>query len=452
MINRILKQITPTEEEKKEIKNASNKLLKQINSELDAMNLDLDVKIFGSVSRDTWLAHEKDVDVFVMFPADFSKRELEDTVTTVGKRILKGLEKRFAEHPYVKGEYDGHSVEIVPCYQVRNTKERISAVDRTPFHDEFVKANLKGRQGDVRLLKQFLKGIRCYGAEAKVEGFSGYLCELLVIHFGSFEHVLKAASGWRPHQVTIIKDAVDLFQFPGAKLIFIDPTDSNRNVASALSLEKLSLFIIAAKEYLKSPKESFFFPRPRVVSIGDLQKKFKARGTHLVSISFQTPTVIDDILYSQLKKAMGFFVRMLTDSDFTVVNSGYFVSKATTMVFELESLELTKPLLHLGPPVNSDNEADFLKKHKGSDMAISTPFIEGDRWAVFLKRKHQNAIDFLTSFLGKKDLKGRGVPSHIASAVQNGFDLRSEEAAIFGDLAFFANLFDPLFPWEAGNV
>jgi tRNA nucleotidyltransferase (CCA-adding enzyme) len=452
MIKKVLKKITPTEKDKMEMEVTSRTLLEQVKSELYAMNLDLDVKIFGSVSRDTWLSYEKDVDVFVRFSRDFSKRELEDAVTTVGKKILKGLEKRFAEHPYVTGEFDGHSVEIVPCYQVEDARERISAVDRTPFHDEFVKANLKGRQGDVRLLKQFLKGIGCYGAEAKVEGFSGYLCELLVIFFGSFEETLKAASKWKRNETIDIKGESDSSKFSNSNLIFIDPTDSSRNVASALSQANLSLFITGAKQYLKSPKESFFFSRPRVVSMGELQKKLKQRGTHLISISFETPEVIEDILYSQLKKAMGFLVRKLTDSDFTVVNSGYNVSETTTLVFELESLELPASKLSFGPLVNSDNEANFMEKHKGSERALTSPFIRGDRWAVFLKREHPNAREFLTFFLRKRDLKRWGVPSHIAAAVQKDFDLCCDEEAIFGDLEFFANLFDPLFPWEAGDV
>jgi tRNA nucleotidyltransferase (CCA-adding enzyme) len=452
MINRILKKITPSEEEKLEMGKASQKLVERVKGELDAMGLNVDVKIFGSVSRDTWLSYEKDIDVFVRFPTEFSKSELEDAVTTVGKNILKGLEKRFAEHPYVAGEFDGHSVEIVPCYKVDDVRKRISAVDRTPFHDEFVKAHIKGKQSDVRILKQFLRGIGCYGAEAKVEGFSGYLAELLVIFYGSFEKTLKAASNWKRLEAIDIKGEGNPSQFPGSNLIFIDPTDSSRNVASALSLQNFHLFIIAAKQYLKSPKESFFFPGPRVGSFGELRKKLRLRGTHLVSISFQTPRVIEDILYSQLKKAMGFIERKLSETDFAVVNSGYFVAEKTTLVFELESLNLPTSKMSLGPLVNSDNEADFLKKHKGSGRALTAPFIRGDRWSVFLKREHSDAIEFITFFLTKEDLKRWGVPSHIASAIQKGFDLQCDEEAIFDDLEFFANLFDPLFPWEAGDV
>jgi tRNA nucleotidyltransferase (CCA-adding enzyme) len=37
-----------------------------------------------------------------------------------------------------------------------------------------------------------MKGTGVYGAEAKVEGFSGYLTELLVINYGSFPKALEA--------------------------------------------------------------------------------------------------------------------------------------------------------------------------------------------------------------------------------------------------------------------
>jgi tRNA nucleotidyltransferase (CCA-adding enzyme) len=84
-----------------------------------------------------------------------------------GVKILKKTEKRFAEHPYIRGDFKGYHVEIIPCYLVENGSKHISAVDRTPFHDSFVKKNLGNRQSEVRLLKQFMKGIGCYGAEIR---------------------------------------------------------------------------------------------------------------------------------------------------------------------------------------------------------------------------------------------------------------------------------------------
>jgi tRNA nucleotidyltransferase (CCA-adding enzyme) len=451
MIQEVLKRIKPTIEEKKEMEDYSSGLIELIKNEFKGTEFNVDVSVYGSVSRDTWLSYEKDIDVFVSFPKEYSKKELEEAVTKVGRKILKNLEKRFAEHPYVRGVYDGLHVEIVPCYAVKDPSERVSAVDRTPFHDEFVKSNLEGKQDEVRLLKQFLKGIDSYGAEARVEGFSGYLCELLIIYYGSMEGVQRAAEHWQSPTVIDIRGDGSKDQFLSAPLIFIDPTDSNRNVGSALSKQKFALFIHAAKEYLKSPNIRFFFPKKRTVSRDELIERFRSRGTHILSISFKTPEVIDDILFSQLRKTMRFLEKKMADFGYSFLNTGFIVKGNTTLVFELENIELPHSKLHWGPPQNSKNEDAFLKKHWGSNKSLTNPFLKNGRWAVFLKREHTNAGDFLTYFLSLKELKKKGVPSHIASALHKGFEIAINEVAIKENLDFFADLFDPIFPWEEGD-
>ncbi len=452
MIDKVLKRITPTDAQKQEMKAVCKALIELVSSEMSSLGFDAQVAVYGSVSRDTWLVYEKDIDLFVRFPAKYSKEELETAVTCVGKKILSCLEKRFAEHPYVTGMFSGHPVEIVPCYQVEDAKDRISAVDRTPFHDRFVRDNLGGRHGDVRLLKQFLRGIGCYGAEARVEGFSGYLSELLVIRYGSFEAVLKAASEWsRPTFIDLIgRGAAE--QFSGEPLIVIDPTDSNRNVASALSQQNFSLFTFAAKQFLISPKKSFFFPLKRVNSKDALAGLLRRRGTEIIQVSFQTPSVIDDILYSQLKKAERYFTGGLENAGFKVLNSGYSAAEKTLIAFELEHKTLSNTRLHPGPYVNSENESVFIEKHKASEKALSRPFIEGGRWAVFLKRETPDAADFFKQLLSSKGLKKKGVPSYIAAAIEAGFEIAESEAAVGTDPEFYTQFLDPRFPWEDSDV
>jgi tRNA nucleotidyltransferase (CCA-adding enzyme) len=46
--------------------------------------------------------------------------------------------------------------------------------------------------GEVRLLKKFMKGTGVYGAEIKIGGFSGYLCELLILKYRSFAQTIEA--------------------------------------------------------------------------------------------------------------------------------------------------------------------------------------------------------------------------------------------------------------------
>ncbi len=426
----------------------SKELLEIVRKRFQKLGFNVLVNIYGSVSRGTWLAQEKDIDVFASFPTHLQKKELESSVTEVGSEVLSQVEKRFAEHPYVKGKFKGYNVEIIPCYSVEDPALRLSAVDRSPFHDEFVKKHLKGRQDEVRILKQFIKGVGCYGAETKVEGFSGYLCELLILHFGSFEKVVEAASIWIAPISIDMTGKGDPSMFPNSSLIFIDPTDIERNVASALSREKLSTFIYACKRYQKSPDSRFFFPKERVTSEKEALNLFKARGTHVVAITFKTPFVIDDILYPQLRKAIRLFEKILIKSDFNLMESGFYVEENTAMVFELLELKLPNSRTHIGPPFNSKNEDDFISKHKGSNKALSKPFIKDGRWIVILKRSHTNAVELLDAFCNRKGLKSKGVPSHIAASVEKGFKIKVDSEAVKNQPGFYIALFDPMFPWE----
>ncbi|WP_054857568.1 hypothetical protein [Vulcanisaeta sp. JCM 16159] len=138
----------------------------------------------------------------------------------------------------------------------------LTAADRTPLHTEFIKSKLGQRNTDVRLLKAFFKSVGIYGAEIKVQGFSGYVSELLVIHYGSFINVIKAISNWPIKHVFIDmtgtyneRDAVRKFKSP---VIIIDPVDPNRNAAASISRDVLSMAIAASREFLRNPRKEFF--------------------------------------------------------------------------------------------------------------------------------------------------------------------------------------------------
>ncbi len=75
-----------------------------------------------------------------------------------------------------------------------------------------------------------MRGCGVYGSELKTQGFSGYLTELLIIHYGSFENTVKEACFWKPGE------KIDLMQHSKIKydepLVMVDPTDPKRNVAA----------------------------------------------------------------------------------------------------------------------------------------------------------------------------------------------------------------------------
>ena len=445
----ILQKIKPSKQEEKKLRDISNELISKIKERVKKLDSRIEVKLVGSCSRNTWLRYEKDLDIFLLFPREYSKKELEKVVENIGKEILEKLQKKYAEHPYVKGEFKGYDVELVPCYLIESPRNMVSSVDRTPFHDRFVRENIKGKEDEVRILKQFLKGISCYGAESKVEGFSGYLCELLIIKYGSFLNVLENATRWKFGEVVQFGDLSKKKlrrKFPNSPLIFVDPVDENRNVASALSEEKFARFVYAAKEYLRNPKYTFFFPKKRKKCKRDVISKFKKRGTEIFAIIFEKPDILDDILYPQLKKTIKRLKKALKEREFIVEGSFFSVSdRKVAIYFELRSSKLPKAKLHLGPFVSSSHEERFLRKYKSYDKKLTEPFIIGKRWAIILERKYRDVRIFISDILKK----GNGIPTHIMEAIRKKFEVKLNEEAILDEfLEDLLQYFDPRFPWE----
>ena len=125
------------------------------------------------------------------------KTTSEKNFEIIGKKIgFDSLKKfkpyiRYSEHPFVEADIDGVGVNVVPCYDIKKGEWK-SAADRSTFHTEFMSEKLTGSmKDDIRILKCFLKINGMYGAEIAKQGFSGYVCEVLVYYLGSFENVLK---------------------------------------------------------------------------------------------------------------------------------------------------------------------------------------------------------------------------------------------------------------------
>ena len=399
----VLKKIVPSNKEKEQIKEIIDSLKKDffVHRSTYCKKKEIEPTIVGSVAKGTHLSGT-DIDVFLLFPPDVPREKLEKEGLEIGKKILPEWEIRYAEHPYIRGKYGGFGIDIVPCYKVDSPEEMISSVDRTPFHTKYVLDNLpKEKRNEVRLLKRFLKGIECYGAEAKIEGFSGYLCELLIIKYGSFRSLLENAGEWKDGLVLSLKDRGESFDAP---LTFIDPVDPKRNVASALSKEKLDLFILAARKYIRKPAMEFFFPNEsKSLSLKEIDEAIK--GKHFVGIEIERPDIIDDILYPQIRKGMKAIIDLCEEYDFIINNAGFYSNEKVVIALELPRLKLSTKKLHRGPPVIAVKHAKhFLEKWRENDEAVGKPFKRNGRWWVEIKRKHASIQNLLEEKLGEIDM------------------------------------------------
>jgi tRNA nucleotidyltransferase (CCA-adding enzyme) len=400
---KMLERVRPTPTEDRRMKDAVAKLQRALKKEIAKTGLAIEPVLVGSLAKGTQL-RGADADMFLLFPPTVDRKELEKVGLELGKAVAKG-EERYAEHPYLHGQFDGMEVDIVPSYKIDSPEQRMTAVDRTPFHTEFVLKHMQdGQRDDVRMLKLFMKGTGVYGAEAKIGGFSGYLVELLVLRYGSFRGTLQAASKWR------VGEALDMGVKSPKKfaepLVFIDPVDDKRNVAAALSAEMMAQFMQASRDYLDRANERFFFPRERKpMPIGDIERLMGRRGTEVIALWFTAPDVGEDTVWPQIKKCERALRDMFEHNGFRVMDSAVHASGLDmTVLIELESAQLPGVMRHEGPPIDVPNAAEFMEKWRENPAALSPPFIVGSRLCVDIVRKHCSARDLLESSIASLDL------------------------------------------------
>jgi tRNA nucleotidyltransferase (CCA-adding enzyme) len=396
---RILQEIIPTIDDINNINLTIKKLKLLIKKEIIKRKLPAQIQLVGSTAKNTYLKKNLDIDLFLLFPKSYSKVEFAKTSILIGKKILKNPEESYAEHPYIRGYFSNYKVEIVPCYKIENASQKLSAVDRTPLHTKYIKKNLTASQkNEVRLLKQFLIGVGCYGAEADIEGFSGYLCEILILKFGKFINLIKNASNWNyREEFSLNKIKKNQFKTP---LIFIDPVDDERNVSSALSKEKYKLFILACKNYLKKPSINFFFPnKTDPWTLKKIKFEIKKRETLFIGLILPKPNIIIENLYPQIRKAAKSIKTSAKKYGFKIYDVFYYVEEKKRRIYIVINLDpkpLSESYTHIGPPLNhKENVEDFINKWKNNPKTVKEPYDKNDRIFVEIKREYLNIKDFL---------------------------------------------------------
>ena len=274
-----------------------------------------------------------------------------------------------------------------------------------------------------------MQGIGVYGAEIKVGGFSGYLCELLIIKYGSFEGTLRAFAQYSKRVAVDIegfytdreKELSLLFPEP---LVIVDPVDKGRNVASAVQPQKLYEFVGASRAFLEKPSEKFFYPqKPEVLPVKDLKRQLETRGSSIVFLVIGGLDAVPDVLWGQLYRSKRSLRTMLELSDFKVLKDAVWSSEKSLSVFmfELEAQTLPNVKKHLGPPLEREAECvKYLAKYSGNEQVISGPSIEDGRWIVELPRKTADAAILLKEKLADGG-KNAGVADLIAEAIKEDF-------------------------------
>ncbi|MFA6530886.1 MAG: CCA tRNA nucleotidyltransferase [Candidatus Micrarchaeia archaeon] len=385
------------------------------------------VAVMGSIAKGTFLRDSKDIDIFILLPKTTERSEFEKIARDAALVAFPDAKKeiKYAEHPYVRVFSEGRQIDLVPAYLIEKISEKMSSVDRSVLHTKYILKKLgagaAGKKSQVLLLKKFMKANGIYGAEIKVLGFSGYLCELLVLKYGSFVSVLKAASKWKEPVFVDIEqyyqkqkkekkaksdEMEKLIARFDAPLIIIDPVDENRNVSAAVSKENFKRFISLSKMFVKKPSEKFFFSVPQ--SFDEKLEKLgvvrKGKGSHYL-ISIKRQDIVDDILWGQLRKLDCALVSFLGKQEFEVTGCMADANDKECRIaisFAKEALPSTRLLK--GPELKLvKNVKEFRKAHKKGKFLVKKK-----RVYAIVKRKLVFAKDAIEEFFDNSIL-----PSHL---------------------------------------
>jgi len=399
------------------IANKAFTLVKEASTHFDGV---VDVLFGGSYAKGTWLRGDVDIDIFVKVRPDVSEQEFERIGEELGMLALKRYKPylRYSEHPYVEAYVDKIRVNVVPCYDVEKGKWK-SAADRSPYHTKFVKESMGyEKRREVRLLKRFMKTVGVYGSEIATHGFSGYVCEVLILKYGSCINVLKEATEFREGEVIsmegINEDIIKLFN---SALIIIDPIDSRRNLGTAISDESVGRMILAARRFIERPSIKFF-------KSVHARKEMKFVD-NLIVMKFNYKHRSPDIIWGQLKSSVKAIAKQLSINGFKVIRytSSTDENGGAAFAFMLETITVPKMIVRQGPKVF---ERDHTEKFLDKNLRKSKMIWVGDDTRVFalLDSRFDNAISFL-KFLLSKNINASGIAPGLMSDLRKGFQIYS---------------------------
>jgi tRNA nucleotidyltransferase (CCA-adding enzyme) len=308
-----LEEVEPDKKIKDKQKNIDKKVTDKVEDAIKELGIEdkiYDVAMQGSYEKGTDLPSSgSDMDLFVVFNTDVSQEERDKFGLEIGRKVLtkdfvesQGWDFDYNEEVTATSKYvqaffkDGEQdveVQIVPTRhltleQIKEKKLNGEDIDigmeRTPHQTEYMKEALKGKEGEVRVLKKFMKEAGLYGSSLKQMGFSGYSAETLIDNFGTFEDVIDFFSELKEGDI-VDKQGGGKRNKQNAFSI-IDPIDPNRDLVSAFSTLKIGKTINVAKKF----KETGEIP----------ESKYKEMDS--ATLSFETDETNEDKLIGQVRK------------------------------------------------------------------------------------------------------------------------------------------------------
>ncbi|MBD3164510.1 CCA tRNA nucleotidyltransferase [Candidatus Woesearchaeota archaeon] len=401
VLKQVLREIKPSKKEEREISSRIGKFLKRVQKAVPEAKAILG----GSGRKGTWLKQAHDADIFVKFPYN-KYRSRSSELSDILEKKLKAkfsINRLHGSRDYFQAMQKGFTFEIVPILDIKNAGQALNITDVSPLHAAWVKRHKQDRD-EIRLTKQFFKAAGVYGAESYINGFSGYVCEILTIYYKRFKTLVEAVPKWVPKVFIDIErhyknEKQALFHLDKSKtrspLIIIDPVQESRNAAAAVSLEKLEKIKAYSKKFLKNPSTRFF--EIKKVSMPELKRK---AGKDLLFVIEALPAKgKEDVVGSKLLKVCQYIKKQVKNHGFSLLYSDWEWDKKAYFYFIIKNDTLPEIKIIKGPPKTIKQHAiNFRERHKET-------YAEGKFLFAVEKRQHTNPKSLIKSLLNNKYIK-----------------------------------------------
>ncbi|PHQ46529.1 tRNA CCA-pyrophosphorylase, partial [Halorubrum sp. C3] len=97
VLSRVRERVLPEPEERERLRETAATLTDRTREAIADLPVEADVVQVGSTARGTWVAGDRDIDLFVRFDADLDRAELEEYGLDVGHAVLPDGHEEFAE-------------------------------------------------------------------------------------------------------------------------------------------------------------------------------------------------------------------------------------------------------------------------------------------------------------------------------------------------------------------
>jgi len=392
-----MEDIFPTKKEEQHLKRIVNNFSKKLKDK------NISFLVGGSYAKGTWLKGKPDIDIFARFNYEkYKNKNISDELKKFLRKKKIHFETVHGSRDYFQTKIEDFTFEIIPVLDIKTSKKAKNVTDVSPLHVKYVKKHSTEKiKNDIRLLKKLCKSHELYGAESYIKGFSGYVLEILTIHYGSLKKLINAVKRWDEKEII---DPARHYDSKGnvlkelnpskkkSQLILIDPVQKERNLAAALSKRKYEELIKLANTYDGSKE---FFIKKEV-------NPDKLKGYTVFKIKPLAKKI--DIAGAKLLKALEKTSREATREGLKVKDYGWkWEDEHAYFWFKTNKLEKIKK--HYGPKIKQEkNLENFKKKWKRKRI-----YKERGKVYVKIKRTKTAPKDVLQDILKKPDIKNNFV-------------------------------------------